>query len=98
MALHDDCLAQDRPKEQLKLVSLKLSENEDSDYLIKNFLTCLWTKRQHKTSGGNIFCSLQGWWNWLSLGGHVAYDSEEGSEVWATMGHISYRLGKIIAI
>ncbi len=40
VALNDDCLAEDRPRE-LKLVSLEWLGNEDSGYVFKNFFACL---------------------------------------------------------
>ncbi len=48
--------AQDRPSE-LKLVSLEPSDNEDSEYVIKIVLPCLWTKQQRKrlASGGQSY-------------------------------------------
>jgi hypothetical protein len=44
----------------MKLVSFEPSGNEDSEYVFNIFLACLWTKRQHKTSGNTIFQSLVG--------------------------------------
>ncbi len=38
-ALHEDCLAQDRPRE-LKLVSLEPLGNEDSEYVFNIFHDC----------------------------------------------------------
>ncbi len=45
--LNDDCLVQDMHRD---LVSLESSGNEDSEYVFKIVLACLWTKWQHKTS------------------------------------------------
>jgi hypothetical protein len=40
LPLNNDCSAQDRLRD-LKLVSLELSGNEDSEYAFKTFLACL---------------------------------------------------------
>jgi hypothetical protein len=53
--------AQDRPR-KLKIISLKLPDNEDSEYVFKIFPACMRSKQQHKTSGNTIFHGLVGWW------------------------------------
>jgi hypothetical protein len=60
MALNRDCLAQDRPRE-LKLVSLELSEKEDSEYVIKIVFLCLQVNEVAiQNVLQNIFCSRWG--------------------------------------
>jgi hypothetical protein len=55
----DDCSAQKRPRE-LKLVSLELSENEDSEYVCKIFLARLYMKIVMQNVQQHLFSKAAG--------------------------------------